>query len=91
MVPALIEKGLSAARANTKAKAIEALLYYFEFENAEAVVVRRALRPPAGQGGTRLTATSATRIARARHAGRPHCRLLQQDGQGGGRLHHRAL
>ena len=55
MVPALIEKGLSAARANTKAKAMEALLYYFEFENAEAVVVCPALRSPAGWGGTLLT------------------------------------
>ena len=40
VVPALIEKGLSAARPNTKAKAMEALLYYFEFENPDAVVVR---------------------------------------------------
>ena len=39
-MPALIEKGLSAARPNTKAKAMEALLYYFEFENPDAVVVR---------------------------------------------------
>ena len=60
MVPALIEKGLSAARANTKAKAMEALLYYFEFENGEAVVVCPALRSPAGWGGTLLTSASTS-------------------------------
>ena len=46
VVPGLIDKGLSAARANTKAKAVEALLYYFEFDSQDAVVVRAPFPPP---------------------------------------------